>query len=169
MQEQTEIWSIHIKNWRVLRRRLWLPLHTDHIGTTWGQAKRRPWPSPLQPHLGHPGKTALKTSAILGAAIMRFSNKNKSGNLIETRQITYVTYNSDKLFISREACNSLGMIPDTFPTIGQISNHQSSSTVSDKPRITVPQSVDARVVRHHHHYHHAYHSKPEEMMKWWCF
>ena len=68
---------------------------------------------------------------ILGAAILRFSGKDKSGNLIETRQVTYVTDNSDKLFLSREACICLGMIPDTFPTIGQIKS-QSTSNVSDQ-------------------------------------
>lgn len=56
---------------------------------------------------------------ILGAAILRFSGKDSSGNLIETRQITYVTDNSDKLFLSREACISLGIITETFPTIGE--------------------------------------------------
>jgi hypothetical protein len=40
------------------------------------------------------------------------------------RQMTYVTDNSDKLFISREACIALGMIFDSFPIIGEINEMQ---------------------------------------------
>ena len=39
-----------------------------------------------------------------------------------TRQITYVTDNSEKLFLSREACIALGMITEAFPTIGETVN-----------------------------------------------
>ena len=42
---------------------------------------------------------------ILGPTMLRFSGKCKSGATLKTRQITYVTDNSDKLFLSREACN----------------------------------------------------------------
>ena len=37
---------------------------------------------------------------ILGAAIMRFSGTSPSGQTLETRQIVYVTSDSDKLFLS---------------------------------------------------------------------
>ena len=50
---------------------------------------------------------------ILGAAILRLSGKSR-----ETRQITYITDNSDKLFLCREACISLGMITARFPMVG---------------------------------------------------
>lgn len=63
---------------------------------------------------------------ILGAAILRFSGKDKSGGLAETRQITYVTDTSDKLFPSREACIALGMITDNFPTIGETTINQTN-------------------------------------------
>ncbi|XP_014676386.1 PREDICTED: uncharacterized protein LOC106816320 [Priapulus caudatus] len=68
---------------------------------------------------------------ILGAAILRFSGKDTSGNTLETRQVTYITDNSDKLFISREACIRLGMIRDTFPTVGETSNDQAAHSGSD--------------------------------------
>ena len=58
---------------------------------------------------------------ILGAVILRFSGRAKSGKMIETRQITYVTSNANKLFLSREACAMLGMISHNFPTIGETS------------------------------------------------
>ena len=55
---------------------------------------------------------------ILGATVLRFSGNDKHGRPLETRQITYVTDNSDKLFVSKEACISLGIIPENFPALG---------------------------------------------------
>lgn len=59
---------------------------------------------------------------IIGALILRLSGTSRGGKTLETRQIVYVTPDSDKLFLSlhlpREACTSLGIIPSTFPTIG---------------------------------------------------
>lgn len=55
---------------------------------------------------------------ILGATVLRLSGKNKRSQAIETRQMTYVTDSSDKLFLSREACAALDIIPDSFPKIG---------------------------------------------------
>jgi hypothetical protein len=57
---------------------------------------------------------------ILGAVILRLSGKDPSGNPVETRQIVYVTDNSNKFFMSREACVALGMITKNFPTIGEV-------------------------------------------------
>ena len=56
---------------------------------------------------------------ILGAAILRFSGRSKPGQTLETRQIVYMTSDSDKLFLSREACMALGMISENFPTVGE--------------------------------------------------
>ena len=58
---------------------------------------------------------------ILGAAILKFSGQDRAGNTIETRQLTYVTDTSNRLFISKEACTVLWIITDKFPTIGKIS------------------------------------------------
>jgi hypothetical protein len=62
---------------------------------------------------------------ILGATILRISGRNGQGNLVETRQMTYITDESDKLFLSREACTFLGIISVTFPTLGEhnVSQH----------------------------------------------
>ena len=49
---------------------------------------------------------------ILGAAILRISGINDKGKRAENRQMTYTTVCSDKLFLSREACIALGIIPD---------------------------------------------------------
>jgi hypothetical protein len=56
---------------------------------------------------------------ILGATILRFSGKSKQGQQLETRQIVYVTEESNKLFLSRETCEALGMISGSFPTVGE--------------------------------------------------
>ena len=57
-----------------------------------------------------------KSLRILRATVVRISGRDDSGNVIETRQMTYITDNSDKLFISREACVALGMVLDSLPT-----------------------------------------------------
>ena len=56
---------------------------------------------------------------ILCAVILRFSGKSPSGQTFESRQIMYVTSDSDKLFLSRETCMALGMITKNFPTVGE--------------------------------------------------
>ena len=57
---------------------------------------------------------------ILGAVIMRFTGKSKTGKKLESRQVVYVTRDSDKLFLSRETCTALGIITKDFPTIGEV-------------------------------------------------
>ena len=57
---------------------------------------------------------------ILSAAILRFSGHSPSGKLLETRHLTYVTDCSSKVFLSREACSRLGMIPHHSPTISEV-------------------------------------------------
>ena len=56
---------------------------------------------------------------ILGAMILRLTGQNKHGDPIETRQLTYVTDNSNKFFISKEACIALGIVSKKFPDIGE--------------------------------------------------
>ena len=57
---------------------------------------------------------------ILGATILRLSGKNNKGEEWSTRQMIYVTNDTDKLFLSREACiDDQGIIPNTFPTMDE--------------------------------------------------
>lgn len=72
---------------------------------------------------------------ILGAAILRISGKGPRGETYETPQVVYVTDNSDKMFLSREACAALGMITQNFPTIGE------SQTNSQAAMNTISQCV----------------------------
>ena len=67
---------------------------------------------------------------ILGATILRLSGKNNKGGEHSTRQIVYMTDNTDKLFLSREACADLGIIPNTFPTIGDAKDTRSTNSIT---------------------------------------
>jgi len=62
--------------------------------------------------------TTKEFKKILGATILHISGKDKSGKAVVTKQMTYITDCTDKMFLSKEACIALGIIPDDFPTIG---------------------------------------------------
>ncbi|MEW8309573.1 MAG: DDE-type integrase/transposase/recombinase [Candidatus Thiodiazotropha endolucinida] len=68
---------------------------------------------------------------ILGATILRLRVHDEGGKMIETRQMTYVTDASDKLFLSREACKELGIISDSFPNIDpeMLENHTQNASI----------------------------------------
>ena len=59
---------------------------------------------------------------ILGATFLRLLGKDQHGQTIETRQMTYVTDNSKKFFLSREACVALGIIPKAFLEVSTTCN-----------------------------------------------
>ena len=67
---------------------------------------------------------------ILGAAVIRFSGISSNGENLVTKQIVYVTDNTDKIYLSREGCISLGLISKDFPTIGE-ARKDSCATLSD--------------------------------------
>jgi len=67
---------------------------------------------------------------ILGAVAITFSGESKSGHTLETRQITYVTDSTDKVFLSREACVELGMISKNFPAIGEMHTNHANPVIS---------------------------------------
>ena len=66
---------------------------------------------------------------ILGATIIRFSGTNSAIEMFEPRQVVYITDSSDKLFLSREACTALGIITDSFPTIGDTKSDEGISQI----------------------------------------
>ena len=68
---------------------------------------------------------------ILGALVLRITGTSPSEHTVHTRQIVYFTRSSDRLFLSKQACVALGLIPDSFPTIGEAC--LSSSTNMDSP------------------------------------
>ena len=58
------------------------------------------------------------TIDIIGALALRISGTSPSKTLLETHQMVYFTTSTDRLFLSKQACVALGMIPPSFPTIG---------------------------------------------------
>ena len=71
---------------------------------------------------------------ILGATILRLSGKNNKGEEQSTRQMVYVTDNTDKLFLSREACIDLGIIPKTFPTMDETKGTNAANSIGASPQ-----------------------------------
>ena len=83
---------------------------------------------PVTTHMYAANNRGIK---ILGAVILRLSGPSQSGKILETRQVTYVTRESNKFFLSREACTELGLITESFPTVGETAAnpHASNSPV----------------------------------------
>ena len=55
---------------------------------------------------------------ILGATFVEVVGKAKTGTLISTRQTCYVVKGLDYMLLSKEACQKLGIITDSFPEVG---------------------------------------------------
>ena len=55
---------------------------------------------------------------IIGALALRISGTSPSKTTLETHQMVYFTTSTDRMFLSKQACIALGMIPPSFPTIG---------------------------------------------------
>lgn len=81
--------------------------------------------------------------SILGAIIIRISGVDQQNNVIETKQMTYITKDSDTIFLCKSACIDLGMIPPDFPKIG-------AATSSDGESIN-PVTDDQLQIQHVQH------------------
>ena len=57
---------------------------------------------------------------IKGALVLRLSGKAPSGQVLETRQIVYISDSTEKLFLSKQTCTALGLISAAFPTVGEM-------------------------------------------------
>ena len=55
---------------------------------------------------------------ILGAIILRLSGRDQLDDERMPRQIVYITYSTEKLFIISKACVDLGILPVQFPIVG---------------------------------------------------
>lgn len=60
-----------------------------------------------------------KSIKILGGVLLSIHGKDQDDNHRETRQLTYITSDSDKFYLSESACIDLGIISRKFPTIGE--------------------------------------------------
>ena len=75
---------------------------------------------------------------ILGATVLRFSGKSETDEIINTRQIVYITDSCSKICLSREACVTLGIISSSFPTIGEATNGIDDNTLCCCPQRGLP-------------------------------
>ena len=76
-----------------------------------------------------------KGITILGALPLRFTGTSPSGRTHTTRQLVYFTDSTNRLFLSKQACTSLGIISNSFPTIGE-TLEASDTSISPESGIT---------------------------------
>ena len=55
---------------------------------------------------------------ILGAMFIKVSGTSRTGEKLVTRQLCYVQENDDRVYLSKKACECLGLISKNFPSIG---------------------------------------------------
>ena len=67
---------------------------------------------------------------ITGAVILRLRGADSGGYPVESTQICYVTLESEKLFLCREACTDLGLISSSFPILGETLQVNPDTTAS---------------------------------------
>jgi hypothetical protein len=82
---------------------------------------------------------------ILEAVILCKSGKGTRGETYETPQIVYATYNTDKVFLSREAFASLGMITSNIPTNGEACNINNGIIETISESVSSPSTQDDKI------------------------
>lgn len=78
---------------------------------------------------------------IVGAMLLHLSGRNPNGELLETRQVCYISPDTRNMFLSREACVDLGIISRSFPIIGESEAANMASTTDipcDCPTRSMP-------------------------------
>ena len=55
---------------------------------------------------------------LLGGVLVRISGRNQHGIERVTRQLAYLAKEVDRVFLSKRASEDLGIIEESFPTIG---------------------------------------------------
>ena len=65
---------------------------------------------------------------ILGGMFIKVWGRGKHGEKISTRQLCYIQDGDNKVYLSRGACESLGLISKLFPLVGDCLPVKSSST-----------------------------------------
>ena len=70
---------------------------------------------------------------LLGATFIELQGKNSNGDTITTKQMVYITPNTEAFYLSRKGCEDLGIISNRFPTIGDVSLNIEASLTSDEP------------------------------------
>ena len=67
---------------------------------------------------------------LLGGVLVRISGKNKLGIERVTRQLAYIAEEVNRVFLSKKACEDLGIIDESFPTIGAYAMENGNTYIS---------------------------------------
>ena len=61
---------------------------------------------------------------LMGVMLVKFSGMDNSNNIRSTKQVVYISESCKSVYLSREACEQLGLISQRFPKVG---NHNEDS------------------------------------------
>ena len=81
---------------------------------------------------------------LLGGILVNITGASEDGELITTKQLCYIVEGMDYLFLSKEACRELGIIPKNFPSIGTFSKGFGIANMSSAITSPEPQTGDTR-------------------------
>ena len=70
---------------------------------------------------------------LLGATFIELSGKNPSGGVMTTKQMVYITPDTEAFYLSRKGCEDLGLISNRFPTIGDTTLNIEASVTYHQP------------------------------------
>ena len=86
---------------------------------------------------------------ILGAILIRLSGQGPDGQTLETAQVCYISNQVQQLYLSEHACKQLGIIPESFPSIGSAMNHHTAdahATENTESSVVTPCGCPARAL-----------------------
>ena len=69
---------------------------------------------------------------LLGATFIELYGTNSSGDIVSTKQMVYITPNTEAFYLSRKGCEDLGLISNKFPTTGETTINMEASVTSQQ-------------------------------------
>ena len=78
------------------------------------------------------------TIQLLGALFIQLESHNNNGTQVRTKQMVYISEKTEAFYLSRSACQDLGIISDKFPKICEYSNIINVATINKKQAILAP-------------------------------
>ena len=83
---------------------------------------------PVQMKMNAANNNSIK---LIGALPLRITGTSPAGITHTTRQLVYFTESTNRMFLSKQACASLGIISTNFPTIGETLSTSDTTVVPD--------------------------------------
>ena len=65
---------------------------------------------------------------ILGAVFLELTGRCPDGRNLSSKQMVYITPNTEDFYLSRKGCQDLGLVSSSFPTIGEAYNRPTQKT-----------------------------------------